>query len=51
MLDIRNHRYKKYKAEQSMNEIKNMKKEQWKKLVQNKIIKKLNENFMEQSSN
>lgn len=34
-----------------MNEIKNMKKEQWKKLVQNKIIKKLNDNFTKQFSN
>lgn len=51
-MDFRNNRYHiKYKVEQSINEIKNMQKKLWKSIVPNKIINKLNKNFMRYVSN
>lgn len=51
-MDFRNKRYHiKYKIEQSINEIKNMQKKPWKSIVPNKIINKLNKNFMRYVSN
>ena len=51
-MDFRNSRYHiKYKIEQSINEIKNMQKKPWKGIVPNKIINKLNKNFMRYVSN
>lgn len=51
-MDFRNSRYHiKYKIEQSINEIKNMQKKLWKSIVPNKIINKLNKNFMRYVSN
>ena len=51
-MDFRNNRYHiKHKIEQSINEIKNMQKKSWKSIVPNKIINKVNKNFMRYVSN